>query len=747
MAYTPFNTGNPIGTWGSVDPRDLVDNAAIIDRWVNDRTITQWRDRFGVQRLTWNGMEVSFQQAQDDRQDAFDAEQAEHQADFDAAQAQRESDFNAFLLSSGYQFIGDYDTDGPLTITQVNQIFSKDGEFWRAGAALMLPYTTVNDWATDEANFVSVGDAALRQELAEDDGANKVGWSRHSLSSAVVNVHQALDAQPVSAWEFAGLIADKPTADPATWDWSPAIQAALDSGAPVVTVPSCRVASQLLINDGQTIYLDGDILVDWYAPLGPTARVRDVMQASLFANKRGLATALAFIGDGTFSAAINASGKFLPNQNHNATDNGERGIKIIQRVGRIYSNRARYTPDTGPYAAVVLCITEQCDIQLSRVENMGAGMFAYHALSNRVMLNGKNIGTDYRGTTPTTDLLAGSYGCVYLGKALNWDNEIHAIGQNCNDVLTLDGICRGNELISASWEDSTDPGARNNRVLELSDNCRGNDGRVTACGGGRYEHVVMQDDCSSNAITLLSQDSAGRCVTIKRNCFSNSVVVNARNWATEATSVGAVELVQSNSRPGCGGNAFDLQLFHPTGGRKAIVELLTDSNLPHLNNDYRVKLGYGSGAVTYTFTSPDGMLQNGSLLEGAATESVSIMGQSSAMAAASTYLIAPLGQSGLTSIRPAWDCQVRGLRVSGNGTFTAGSIQVFIEVFRGGIWVSLDEIAMTPTGQDALREYRDRFACYCNVPLESLRVRAVTSADFVGTGFTLLYALSLSRTL
>lgn len=231
MAYTPFNTGNPIGTWGSVDPRDLVDNAAILDRWVNDQTITQWRDRFGVQRLTWNGMEVAFQQAQDDRQDAFDAEQAEHQADFDTAQAQRESDFNAFLLASGYQFIGDYDDDGPLTITQVNQIFSKDGEFWRAGAALTLPYTTVNDWVVDEPKFVSVGDAALRQELAEDDGADKVGWSRQALSSAVVNVHQALDAQSVSVWEFAGLITDKPTEDPATWDWTPAVQAAVNDCA------------------------------------------------------------------------------------------------------------------------------------------------------------------------------------------------------------------------------------------------------------------------------------------------------------------------------------------------------------------------------------------------------------------------------------------------------------------------------------------------------------------------------------
>jgi len=176
MAYTPFNTGNPIGTWGSVDPRDLVDNAAILDRWVNDQTITQWRDRFGIQRLTWNGMEVAFQQAQSDRQDAFDAEQAEHQADFDAAQAQRESDFNDFLLASGYQFVGDYDTDGPLTITQVNQIFSKDGEFWRASASLDLPYTTVEDWAIDQPKFVSVGDAALRQELSQSSGSDIVGY-------------------------------------------------------------------------------------------------------------------------------------------------------------------------------------------------------------------------------------------------------------------------------------------------------------------------------------------------------------------------------------------------------------------------------------------------------------------------------------------------------------------------------------------------------------------------------------------
>lgn len=200
MAYTPFNTDNPIGAWGSVDPRDLVDNAAILDRWVNDRTITQWRDRFGVQRLTWNGMEVAFDQAQSDRQDAFDTDQA-----------QRESDFNEFLLSSGYQFIGDYDVDGPLTIAQVNQVFRKDGEYWRAGAALALPYTTVNDWVVDEPKFVSVGDAVLRQELATDSGRLLIGrirtleyWAAKMHGGETVNItcygDSTTDGNATTSW-------------------------------------------------------------------------------------------------------------------------------------------------------------------------------------------------------------------------------------------------------------------------------------------------------------------------------------------------------------------------------------------------------------------------------------------------------------------------------------------------------------------------------------------------------------------
>jgi hypothetical protein len=94
--------------------------------------------------------------------------------DFSSAQELRDNDFQDFLLASGYEDIGDYDS-GPLEITARNQIFTKDGEYWRSSASLTLPYTTTNSWVTDQSNFVSVGDAVLRQDIASPTGASVVG--------------------------------------------------------------------------------------------------------------------------------------------------------------------------------------------------------------------------------------------------------------------------------------------------------------------------------------------------------------------------------------------------------------------------------------------------------------------------------------------------------------------------------------------------------------------------------------------
>lgn len=127
---------------GSTEVKVLFNNASNLDDAVNDIVNATWTDRFGVVRRTFHGMEQDVQNA---------------------------------LLNTGFEFIGDYDADGPLTITRLNQTFSKDGEFWRPGPGLTLPFTTTGSWVSDQPNFVNNGDASLRQALAAIGGSSIVG--------------------------------------------------------------------------------------------------------------------------------------------------------------------------------------------------------------------------------------------------------------------------------------------------------------------------------------------------------------------------------------------------------------------------------------------------------------------------------------------------------------------------------------------------------------------------------------------
>ena len=155
---TTYATGNPLG---STAVKDLYDNAENIDFFVNGTELA-YPDRFFQTRKSWKGIEEDFQQ---------------------------------FLLNSGYEFIGDYDADGPLNITARNQIFTKDGEYWRAAASLALPYTTVNNWVIDEPKFVSVGDAALRQDLASAAGATFVNYTAPGTGAATQDVENRLQGE------------------------------------------------------------------------------------------------------------------------------------------------------------------------------------------------------------------------------------------------------------------------------------------------------------------------------------------------------------------------------------------------------------------------------------------------------------------------------------------------------------------------------------------------------------------------
>lgn len=157
---TTYATNNPIG---SMDPKDLFDNAQNLDFAVNDITKAIWKDRFGRNRPTMWGMEQTFS----------------------AQLISQQQRFNNFIQNSGYKIMGEY-TAGPLTITDYNQLIRYQDAFWKLTASTNIPFTTTgNDaasWVNDSAHFVSVGDAVLRQELAAPGGAGLIGGQEKPIT-------------------------------------------------------------------------------------------------------------------------------------------------------------------------------------------------------------------------------------------------------------------------------------------------------------------------------------------------------------------------------------------------------------------------------------------------------------------------------------------------------------------------------------------------------------------------------------
>ena len=149
-----YKTGNPLG---SAAVKDLFDNAENLDFALNSLTALMWTDRLGKTRRSFFGMETAH-----DRQ-----------------MQSQENRFDTFIASSGYEVIGDY-TAGPLTLTEYNQLIRYNNELYKLTAATDIPFTTAGNtdetWtSTDAAHFVSVGDAALRQNLGSSDGASLIG--------------------------------------------------------------------------------------------------------------------------------------------------------------------------------------------------------------------------------------------------------------------------------------------------------------------------------------------------------------------------------------------------------------------------------------------------------------------------------------------------------------------------------------------------------------------------------------------
>jgi hypothetical protein len=161
---TTYQTGNPIG---SADPRDLYDNAQVIDDYANSEAATT-TDRLGASRRTLAGME----------------------SEFEADQERREATFQQFLVEQGYQELGEYEAG--IEITQYNQVVTVGDYLYRLSPSVSLPYTTSGDWEHDSGDFIQI-DFVTASQLAQER------LERQNADSSLQD--QITEAAPIAAAE------------------------------------------------------------------------------------------------------------------------------------------------------------------------------------------------------------------------------------------------------------------------------------------------------------------------------------------------------------------------------------------------------------------------------------------------------------------------------------------------------------------------------------------------------------------
>lgn len=155
----PTPTKNPVP---STDIRDHLFAGAKIDEFVTSDSL-EYMDRLGGKHFTQRGLEENFQE---------------------------------FLASSGYIFLGDYES-GPLQFTARNQYIRYNGQYWKLNSSTNVGFvTTGNDassWVNDINHFALIDGDNLRQELAGSSGASLVKLMGKSVSQLLLALSSRSD--------------------------------------------------------------------------------------------------------------------------------------------------------------------------------------------------------------------------------------------------------------------------------------------------------------------------------------------------------------------------------------------------------------------------------------------------------------------------------------------------------------------------------------------------------------------------
>ncbi|HBO5502849.1 TPA: right-handed parallel beta-helix repeat-containing protein [Pseudomonas aeruginosa] len=191
-----YNTMNAVEPDGSSDFRDAHDNTGNLDLAMNGAALA-WTDRLGRSKKSWVGIE---------------------------------DQVNTFLARSGFELPPLQYVDGtPLVVDSPAKLIQRGGNLYSVKLPASFPVELSGTWSADEPLLVFRNDQSLRQELAEQNGGTLVGWKRTQLSASIDTIQQLADSIPIRVWEFAELVSDKPSPDPATWNWTPAFQAMVDT--------------------------------------------------------------------------------------------------------------------------------------------------------------------------------------------------------------------------------------------------------------------------------------------------------------------------------------------------------------------------------------------------------------------------------------------------------------------------------------------------------------------------------------
>lgn len=128
-----YNTGNPVGADGSSDPRDLYDNAGVIDIFATDRNRVSTRDRLGANRPTLYGLE---QQVQD------------------------------WLAEQGFEPSPLVYVDGsPIDVDRPTQLIQRDDNLYSVRLPASFPVELSGTWSADQPLLVVQVDRSFEEVL------------------------------------------------------------------------------------------------------------------------------------------------------------------------------------------------------------------------------------------------------------------------------------------------------------------------------------------------------------------------------------------------------------------------------------------------------------------------------------------------------------------------------------------------------------------------------------------------------